>query len=162
MSDMSDSLPERSGPSNPSNLPHPPNPSQQPSSASAVSDDLLAQYERACADMQMAGHKLHRQMQAYHAVLDEVARLEASGTPEAAEKLRRLEALVQSEAFQRDEREIRRMTAALGHAIERMREDAPVRLADVSSTVPSTAASAPSTTSTSTIRRVAGMRHACA
>ncbi len=106
-----------------------------PTSAEPVqdaSDDLLVQYERACADMQMAGRKLHRQMQDYHAVLDEVARLEAAGTPDAREKLKRLEALVASEAFQRNEREIRRMTAALAHTIERMRDDAPVPLAPVS------------------------------
>jgi len=82
--------------------------------------------------MQLAGHKLHRQMQEYQSVLDEVARLEASGTSDAREKLKRLEALVQSEAFQRDEREIRRMTAALSHTIERMRADAPMPLADPS------------------------------
>ncbi|VVE14288.1 hypothetical protein [Pandoraea terrigena] len=98
----------------------------------AAANDLLVQYERACADMQLAGRKLHRQMQDYHAVLDEVARLEAAGTPDAREKLKRLEALVESEAFQRNEREIRRMTAALAHTIERMRDDAPVPLAAVS------------------------------
>ena len=97
-----------------------------------AADDLLVQYERACAEMQLAGHKLHRQMQEYQSVLDEVARLEASGTSDAREKLKRLEALVQSEAFQRDEREIRRMTAALSHTIERMRADAPMPLADPS------------------------------
>ncbi|BDD92232.1 hypothetical protein OYT13_23615 [Pandoraea sp. XJJ-1] len=100
-----------------------------------AADDLLVQYERACADMQLAGRKLHRQMQDYHAVLDEVARLEAAGTPDAREKLKRLEALVRSEAFQRDEREIRRMTAALAHTLDRMRADAPVPLA-AASTVP--------------------------
>lgn len=95
-----------------------------------VADALLVQYERACAEMQLAGRKLHRQMQEYQAVLDEVARLEALGTSDAREKLKRLEALVESEAFQRDEREIRRMTAALAHTIERMRADAPVPLDD--------------------------------
>ncbi|EON11754.1 hypothetical protein [Pandoraea sp. SD6-2] len=95
-----------------------------------VADELLVQYERACAEMQLAGRKLHRQMQEYQAVLDEVARLEAAGTSDAREKLKRLEALVESEAFQRDDREIRRMTAALAHTIERMRADAPVPLDD--------------------------------
>ncbi|MFJ2995314.1 hypothetical protein [Pandoraea sp. NPDC087047] len=130
---MSDSLPQRS-------------PASSASSPSAAPDDLLVQYERACAEMQLAGRKLHRQMQEYHAVLDEVARLEAEGTPQAREKLQRLEALVQSEAFQRDEREIRRMTAALGHAIERMRDDAPVPLAD--------AGAAPALKRATAVRRV--------
>ncbi len=115
-------------------LQHPPTPPHA-SAASAEPNtgapgDLLVQYERACAEMQMAGRKLHRQMQEYQAVLDEVARLEAAGTPDAREKLKRLEALVESEAFQRDEREIRRMSAALAHTIERMRADAPVPLHD--------------------------------
>ncbi|VVE06162.1 hypothetical protein PHO31112_02382 [Pandoraea horticolens] len=113
---------------------------QHPTPTSAASidpetgavDPLLVQYERACAEMQLAGRKLHRQMQEYQSVLDEVARLEATGTSDAREKLKRLETLVESEAFQRDEREIRRMTAALAHTIERMRADAPVPLDDTS------------------------------
>ncbi|VVE21176.1 hypothetical protein [Pandoraea fibrosis] len=126
-------------------LQHPiPTSAASPDPTSPGVDELLVQYERACAEMQLAGRKLHRQMQEYQAVLDEVARLEAAGTPDAREKLKRLEALVESEAFQRDDREIRRMTAALAHTIERIRADAPVPLDDTSpSSSPSPAKRAP-------------------
>ncbi|WP_072632739.1 hypothetical protein [Pandoraea apista] len=123
-------------------------------SEQSAADELLVQYERACAEMQLAGRKLHRQMQEYQAVLDEVARLEASGTPDAREKLKRLEALVESEAFQRDERDIRRMTAALKHTIEQMRADAPVPLVDIPPASPSTA--------TAPAKRAPTLRRACA
>ncbi|AKM30409.1 hypothetical protein AB870_10270 [Pandoraea faecigallinarum] len=119
--------------------------------ASAEPDDVRAQYDRACAEMRNVGQKLHRQMQAYQAVLEEVARLEASDTPEADEKLRRLESLVSSEPFQRDEREIRRMSAALAHSIERMMADAP----DIPASPDDGATGSP-------VRRPAGLRRTCA
>ncbi|WP_087691103.1 MULTISPECIES: hypothetical protein [unclassified Pandoraea] len=97
-------------------------------SGSASQDDVIRQYERACAEMQLAGRKLHRHMQEYQTMLDEVARLEAANTPEAREKLQRLSALVESVAFQRDEREIQRMSGALAHAIEKLKADAPETL----------------------------------
>ncbi len=130
-------------------------PLQHPTPTSAAStgpeapgaDELLVLYERACAEMQLAGRKLHRQMQEYQAVLDEVARLEAAGTADARAKLKRLEALVESEAFQRDEREIRRMTAALAHTLQRMRVESPVPLAD---------------TATSAAKRAPAVRRVCA
>lgn len=110
------------------------------STASPESSELFEQYERACAEMQTAGRRLHRQMQEYQTVLDEVARLETADTPQAREKLQRLEALVQSEAFQRDEREIRRMTAALGHSVEQLRANVPQPLANAATPRPVTRA----------------------
>ncbi|MCI3204927.1 MULTISPECIES: hypothetical protein [Pandoraea] len=110
--------------------------SQQPSQAvpeSAGTDDVIAQYELACAEMRGVGQKLHRQMQEYQSVLDEVARLEATDTPQAREKLQRLEALVHSEDFRRDEREIRRMSAALTHSVERLMADSPMACASSAS-----------------------------
>ncbi|VVE39324.1 hypothetical protein PCA20602_04079 [Pandoraea capi] len=122
--------------------------SQQPSHAvpeSAGTDDVIAQYERVCAEMRGVGQKLHRQMQEYQSVLDEVARLEATDTPQAREKLQRLEALVHSEDFRRDEREIRRMSAALTHSVERLMADSPMACASAaSSTASSFSASSPS------------------
>lgn len=88
-------------------------------------DDVIRQFERARTEMQLTGQKLHRQMQEYQAMLDEVERLENSNTPEARTKLQRLAVLVASESFQRDEREIKRMSFALAHAIAKLKEDAP-------------------------------------
>lgn len=99
---------------------------------SASQDDVIRQYERACAEMQLAGRKLHRHMQEYQTMLDEVARLEASHTPESREKLQRLSVLVASETFQRDEREIQRMSGALAHAVAKFKADAPKSLTEQS------------------------------
>ncbi|AJP59099.1 hypothetical protein UC34_23410 [Pandoraea vervacti] len=138
MSDMSDS----------SQQPAPAAQAAQATSTSAGPEDIRAQYERACAEMRGIGQKLHRQMQEYQAVLEEIARLEASDTPQADETLRRLESLVQSEAFRRDEREIRRMSAALAHSLERMMADAPLASADATTGSPA--------------KRSAGVRRTCA
>jgi multidrug resistance efflux pump len=135
MSDMSDSSQQ-------------PPQAAQTASASAGPDDIRAQYERACAEMRGIGEKLNRQMHEYQAVLEEIARLEASDTPQADETLRRLESLVQSEAFRRDEREIRRMSAALAHSLERMMADAPLASADA--------------TTSSPVKRSVGVRRTCA
>ncbi|VVE54765.1 hypothetical protein PIN31009_04911 [Pandoraea iniqua] len=105
-------------------------PTLSPAESDSVSqDDVIRQYERACAEMQLAGRKLHRQMQEYQTMLDEVARLEAANTPESHEKLQRLATLIDSASFQRDEREIQRMSGALAHAVAKLKADAPRSLA---------------------------------
>ncbi|MCE4061574.1 hypothetical protein LXM60_15330 [Pandoraea sputorum] len=86
---------------------------------------LLAQYERACGEIQMAGRKLARQTLDYQTVLDEIERMEKAGTPQAADKLARLDALLDSEAFQREAREIERMAVALAGVIERLNAEVP-------------------------------------
>ncbi|VVE65932.1 hypothetical protein PAN31117_02063 [Pandoraea anapnoica] len=88
-------------------------------------DALLAQYERACGEIQMAGRKLARQTLDYQTVLDEIERMEKAGTPQAADKLARLDALLDSEAFQREAREIERMAVALAGVIERLNAEVP-------------------------------------
>ncbi|UVA79326.1 hypothetical protein [Pandoraea commovens] len=88
-------------------------------------DALLAQYERACGEIQMAGRKLARQTLDYQTVLDEIERMEKAGTPQATDKLARLDALLDSEAFQREAREIERMAVALAGVIERLNAEVP-------------------------------------
>ncbi|MBN4666563.1 hypothetical protein HUS70_07005 [Pandoraea nosoerga] len=107
----------------------------------AAGDDLFVQYERACGEVQLAGHRLQRQMQEYEALMADIRQLEACATPEAREKLSRLQTLVESAAFQREEREIARMATALVSAIERFKSDAP---ASATVTTAATAATAPS------------------
>ncbi|SUA91304.1 DUF3348 family protein [Pandoraea pulmonicola] len=91
----------------------------------AARDDLFVRYERACGEVQLAGRRLQRQMQEYEALLADIRQLEASRTPEAHEKLARLQALMESAAFQREEREIARMATALASTVERLKADAP-------------------------------------
>ncbi|BET12267.1 hypothetical protein [Pandoraea sputorum] len=86
---------------------------------------LLAQYERACGEIQMAGRKLARQTLDYQTVLDEIERMEKADTPQARDKLARLDALLDSEAFQREAREIERMAVALAGVIERLNAEMP-------------------------------------
>lgn len=108
-------------------------PSSPSSSASAsagastpsAQDALRIQYERLCGEMQMAGRRLQRQMQDYQAALAEIRELEQDGSPRARAKLARLDALLDSESFQREEREIGRMAASLANAIERLRAQVP-------------------------------------
>ncbi|AKC68717.1 hypothetical protein MB84_03445 [Pandoraea oxalativorans] len=73
----------------------------------------------------MAGRKLARQTLDYQTVLDEIERMEKAGTPQAADKLARLDALLDSEAFQREAREIERMAVALAGVIERLNAEVP-------------------------------------
>lgn len=91
----------------------------------AARDDLFIRYERACGEVQLAGRRLQRQMLEYEALLADIRQLEASRTPEAHEKLARLQALMESAAFQREEREIARMATALASTVERLKADAP-------------------------------------
>ena len=51
--------------------------------------------------------------------------MEKAGTPQATDKLARLDALLDSEAFQREAREIERMAVALAGVIERLNAEVP-------------------------------------
>lgn len=97
-------------------------------STPSTQDALRIQYERLCGEMQMAGRRLQRQMQDYQAALAEIRELEQDGSPQARAKLARLDALLDSESFQREEREIGRMAASLANAIERLRAQMPASL----------------------------------
>ncbi|QDX23757.1 hypothetical protein FP568_22840 [Pandoraea pnomenusa] len=97
-------------------------------STPSTQDALRIQYERLCGEMQMAGRRLQRQMQDYQAALAEIRELEQDGSPQAHAKLARLDALLDSESFQREEREIGRMAASLANAIERLRAQMPASL----------------------------------
>lgn len=97
-------------------------------STPSTQDALRIQYERLCGEMQMAGRRLQRQMQDYQAALAEIRELEQDDSPQARAKLARLDALLDSESFQREEREIGRMAASLANAIERLRAQMPASL----------------------------------
>lgn len=103
----------------------------------AAGDDLFIRYERACGEVQLAGRRLQRQMQEYAALLADIRQLEVSGTPEAHEKLARLQVLMESAAFQREEREITRMATALASTVERLKAEAPPSPPSPSSSTPS-------------------------
>ncbi|WP_353191913.1 hypothetical protein [Pandoraea pnomenusa] len=105
--------------------PTPPSPVASSGTASLPGDSHIAQYERMWGEIQLAGRRLQRQMQAYQAAFDDIRRLEQTPTPEARAKLERLDALLNSEPFRREAREIDRMSTALVRVIERLRAQSP-------------------------------------